>query len=650
MKQYVWWRDPILWVGIFTAVVAAGYWYVTRPKPYLEPSPTALVSDPPPATAYASAQDLLAADPPVRDLTALTRHLRGIDAPLVAPDVTAYQPQAVASFWVKDQNNDTNRQIQATLIYQSEALNFWVEDGARVRQDVVTEAARQLEQNILPTTRAFFGEEWRPGVDNDARVNILHVKEIGGGPGAVAGGYFSSADEYVTQVNPYSNQREMFYISLKEAPVGSQSYYEVIAHEMQHMIQWHVDRNEVTWLDEGLSELSTLVNGMKNERHIPFTQRPDVQLTAWSQDASDALEHVGASYLFAAYFWERFGQTAMQRLVQHPENGVAGVEATLREIGAGLSFNDLFADWVTANYLSGRDLEQGVYQYTALTIPEMPLAADWRQYPVAAEAAVHQYGTDYVLLRGEEPVTLTFTGTQQVNLLEAMPHSGAYYWTTTPADRSDMALTRAFDLSGLDKASLTFWSWYDIEAGWDYGFVAVSADNGATWTLLPTNATTTNNPQGNSFGPGLTGLSGDGVSPIWSQQTADLTPFAGQTILVRFEYITDDAVVRPGWAIDDVAIPELGYAEDFEQGPGDWTGAGFVHHTNILPQSFLLQAITLHVTGQARVTRLPLDAQQGGAFQLALSPDTPQIVLAISGLTPVTTQRATYVYRVTTSP
>lgn len=650
MKQYIWWRDPILWAGIFTAVVAISYWQFTKPKPYREPLPTPLSLDAPPATALTTATDLLAADPPIRDLTALTQRLRGLNAPLVAPETTPYQPQVVASFWVKDQNSDTNRQIQATLIYQSEALNFWVEDGVRVRAEALTEATRRLEQDIFPTTRAFFGQEWQPGVDNDPRVNILHVQEIGGAQGAVAGGYFSSADEYVTQVNPYSNQREMFYISLKEAPVGSQAYFEVIAHEMQHMIQWYVDRNEATWLDEGLSELSTLVNGMRNERHIPFTQRPDVQLTAWSQDASDALEHVGASYLFTTYFWERFGQTAMQRLVQHPENGVAGIEATLKEIDAGLTFYDLFADWVTANYLSGRDLEQGVYQYTALTIPEMPLAADWRQYPVAAEASVHQYGTDYVLLRGEEPVTLIFTGTQQVNLLDAIPHSGAYYWTTSPADRSDMTLTRAFDLSGLTKATLTFWAWYDIEAGWDYGYVTISADNGATWTLLPTNATTTDNPQGNSFGPGLTGLSGGGDSPVWNRQSADLSPFAGQSILVRFEYITDDAIVRPGWAIDDVAIPELGYTEDFEPGVSDWVGAGFVRHTNILPQSFLLQAMALHVTGQARVTRLPLDSQQRGVFQLALSPDTPQIVLAISGVTPVTTQRATYQYRVATSP
>ena len=647
MQQQAWWRDPIFWIGLFVALIALGYWGLTRPKAYSELLPAPLVLTPLPSSAHATVADLLASDPPVRDLAGLTQRFRGLTAPAVAPDARVYPPQATALFWVKDATHDATVQIEAVLRYQSDALNFWVEQGARVRDKDIAAAAQRLEQSILPTTRAFFGTEWQPGVDNDFRVNVLHVREIGGSGGTAAGGYFSAADEFVSAVNPYSNQREMFYISLKEAPVNSDAYYEVIAHEMQHMIQWHIDRNEATWLDEGLSELSTLVNGLRNERHIPFTQRPDVQLTTWSQAGSDALEHVGASYLFAVYFWERFGETAMQKLARHPESGVNGVNATLAELGGDMTLDDLFADWVAANYLSGRDLEQGVYQYDALTLPELSPAADWRAYPVGAVGAVHQYGTDYVLLRGEEPVTLTFTGTQQAPLLEAMPHSGAYAWTTVPADRSDMTLTRAFDLSSVQQATLTFWAWYAMEAGWDYGYVAVSADNGTTWTPLLTTATTTDNPQGNSYGPALTGHSGPGPTASWCQQSADLTPFAGRDILLRFEYITDDAVTLPGWAIDDVTIPELDYSADFEADADGWVGAGFVRHTNLLPQTFLVQAITLPVDGQAQVKRLALDARQQGVFRLALSPQTPEIVLTISGITPVTTQRASYAYRVT---
>ena len=207
MQQQAWWRNPIFWIGLFVALIALGYWGLTRPKAYSELLPTPLVLTPPPSSAHAAVADLLASDPPVRDLADLTQRFRGLAAPAVAPDARVYPPQATALFWVKDATHDATVQIEAVLRYQSDALNFWVEQGARVRDKDIAEAAQRLEQSILPTTRAFFGTEWQPGVDNDFRVNILHVREIGGSGGTAAGGYFSAACEFVSAVNPSSNQR-----------------------------------------------------------------------------------------------------------------------------------------------------------------------------------------------------------------------------------------------------------------------------------------------------------------------------------------------------------------------------------------------------------------------------------------------------------
>ncbi len=61
----------------------------------------------------------------------------------------------------------------------------------------------------------------------------------------------------------------------------------------------------------------------------------------------------------------------------------------------------------------------------------------------------------------------------------------------------------------MDSATLDFWTWYDIEDDWDYGYVMASTDGGVTWTPLDTADTTEENPNGNSFGPALTGCSGD---------------------------------------------------------------------------------------------------------------------------------------------
>jgi hypothetical protein len=266
----------------------------------------------------------------------------------------------------------------------------------------------------------------------------------------------------------------------------------------------------------------------------------------------------------------------------------------------------------------------------------------------------------------------------------------------------------------LSEATLQFWTWHDIEADWDYGYVTVSADDGATWQILRGPSTVDTNPHGNSHGWGYTGLSTDGsplfsigleyvdevasgeipsglwqefesqgitlsarlslktqgqssrwqikdedndktyilskedqtlniyAGSVWINERIDLSPYAGQQILLRFEYITDDALNLPGWAIDDVSIPELGYLEDFEDGEGGWLGEGFVWTNNGVPQNYLVQLITFGP--QTRVQRLPLRDDQSARWHLSLA-EADHAVLLVSGVAPVTTEAAGYYYR-----
>ena len=602
-----------------------------------------LITEPAPAAAFENQRALMAATIPERDLVELARRLGGQQGEIARTVTTAaaLSQGAITPFWYKNHATDEAEQIEARLAYRSDQLNLWIEAGAEIDEPTLQQAATVLEDKILPTNRAFFGEEWQPGIDGDARLNILHLRDIGGN----VVGYFSAADEFVTEVNPYSNQREMFYISLKHAPVGSDDYYEVIAHEMQHMIHWHRDSNEATWVDEGLAVLAATLNGYTGSSYDQaYALRPDVQLNHFDYESEATTAHYGAAFLFTSYFLDRFGQAATQALVRHPENGIQGVEATLAEMGTSLSFDDLFADWLGATYLDGRERGYGNYVYKRGQVPLMEPEVELDRLPQEdGLASVHQYGADYIAVKGNEPVTFVFTGTQQVQLLESDAYSGDYFWTTVPGDDSDMTLTGRFDLSGLTQASLTFWSWYDIEVGWDYAYITVSTDGGTTWQLLETDHTTEENPQGNSYGPALTGKSGGGETPAWVQQRADLTPYTGGPISVRFEYVTDDAVHRQGLALDEIAIPELDFRDDAESGEGVWEAAGFVRHSNVLPQQFLVQQILLG-PGQVEVTRLPLDENQQGRWALPLGEGYDEAILIVAGKTPVTTLRATYAY------
>ena len=623
-----------LWLLLITA--CQGQSQVDLPVP-------PLVREAPPPSAAESLTALTTASAPPRDLVALAERLGGRESPprtVLEPILS--QVGDVIEFWYLDHDAGQYEQTEARLVHQSDALNLWVEEGVQINESKLREAAVRLEEKILPTNRTFFGEEWRPGVDGDPRLNLLHLQNLGKG----VVGFFVAADEFTTAVKSQSNERELLYASLRYAPIGSDGYYDLIAHEMQHMIHWNTDNNEATWLNEGMSVLAAFLNGYPStDYEEAYAGNPDVQLNNFSYISPLTGAHYGAAFFLTAYLLEHYGEAATQALLRHPENGLAGIEAVLAELEQPSSFDALFSDWVVANYLDSLERGEGVYKYDSLQVPEVSTATTVRRFPSDATNAVHQYGADYIQIFSEQPVTIVFTGTQQTNLLDSMPFSGDYFWTTLPEDSSDMMLTRQFDLSEVEEATASFWTWYDIEENWDYAYVSVSPDGGHTWQLLETEAMTYDNPQGNSYGPAFTGISGGGQQPIWIQQVADLTPFAGKQILLRFEYITDDAAHTQGWAIDDISIPQLGFHDDVEEDEAMWQAAGFVRHTNVLPQSFIVQAILLG-DEEVSVEQLPLDENLRGNWTLLLDADIDEVILIVSASTPFTSQRAAYQYQI----
>ena len=518
--------------------------------------------------------------------------------------------------------------------------------------DAIKEAADKFAKETYPTNRNFFGSEWSPGIDNDPKLHILHSEQLGD---SIAG-YFSGADEVSSKAQPYSNEREMFYIHIGNAEPNSEFYNGVLSHEFQHMIHWYQDKNESTWVNEGMSELATELNGYsRGGADEIFSQLPDTQLTAWSDDPDGRTEHYGSAYLFMSYFLQRFGNEMTQAVVASDANSSESFDEVLQAENTGLTFDDVFADWVIANYLDDPKVDDGRYGYERDEVQPMALDATHRRYPVQSENDVHQYGTDYVELKGDGDLKVAFRGATTTRLASNSAHSGSYAWWGNREDDSDARLTRSFDLSGVDKATLNFWTWYDIEDNWDYGYVMASTDAGKTWTPLQTSSMTDANPNGNSFGWALTGCSGDPDSTEagdtcnakWIEQNADLTPYAGEKdVLIRFQYITDDAVNYPGFFVDDISIPEIDYSYDAEADNGDWQSEGWLRTDNILQQRWMVQLIEMAKGQDPVITRLPVDENGVGEWSIGDLSRNKEAILAISALAPVTTETAPYEYTI----
>ena len=189
-------------------------------------------------------------------------------------------------------------------------------------------------------------------------------------------------------------------------------------------------------------------------------------------------------------------------------------------------------------------------------------------------------------------------------------------------------------MTGLTSASLRYSAWFDTERGWDYAYVAASTDGGRTWKALPAAHTSDYDPVGAAYGPGYTGES-DG----WIQEEVDLSALVGQEVMLRFEYVTDDATNLTGFAVDNVEVPELGF-RDAADSAGDWKAQGFRRVEGPLRQRFIVQVI--ENDDPSGVRRLELDSQNRAQVRLE-GPAT----LVISGATGQTAEAATYTWSVT---
>jgi immune inhibitor A len=301
--------------------------------------------------------------------------------------------------------------------------------------------------------------------------------------------------------------------------------------------------------------------------------------------------------------------------------------------------DELYADFVAANAFIGTQSVDKATTYTNGAVARTAATAATQDHVTLGgklASTVHQYAARYVELP-RAAATVKLTGQTRTRILPTDPHSGVAMWWSDRADGLDARLTRTVDLAKATKPTLSFWTWYEIEKDYDYGYVAVSTDNGAHWTTLQAAATTKEDPNGTNLGNGFTGNSG-GDKSTWTRQEVDLSAFAGKQVLLRFEYVTDGATVFNGFAIDDIELPGV-FTDDAEK-DSDWQADGFVRSTNIVAQRYVVQLLRFTDRG-ATVERKYVD---NGTLQLDIDTanDRRPPLLAVTGLAVRTTQVAPF--------
>ncbi|MCB2209433.1 immune inhibitor A [bacterium] len=610
------------------------------PMPTLTPT---LAPTPTPSAGSQTWQTLREAAVPINNPSDLSQRLSGTgEIPLTYPDPN--QPYALGAykeFWVTNVDSNDSFKVSTRLRYLGENTYIWIENGVEYRESDLQKLGDTFDQEIYHRDREFFGSEWSPGVDDDPRIHIVYA----GGLGYSLAGYFSSADELHPDAHKYSNAHEMFLINSDNVELWEHYVYTTLAHEFQHMIHWYRDKNEETWLNEGFSMLAELINdynpGNFDDRYI---SSPDMQLTDWGGAVGSNTSHYGASLLFTTYFLGRFGEDTTKAVVAHPSNGMESIDLVMTELGITdpltgeiITADDVFGDWAVANLLGDEAVGDGRYEYPlypgAPTADPSPVISSCSGNPYNSK--VSQFGVDYIQINCSGDYTLDFSGSGSVAILPTDPASGDYFFWSNMGDESDMSLSRQFDLTEISEpVEMTYETWFDLEEDYDYVYVSASTD-GQNWDILNSTSCTTEDPSGNSYGCGL-----NGQTEGWQTEAVDLSPYAGQTVTVRFDYVTDAAVNGLGMAIDDIRVDALDYVTDFEVDDGGWEAAGFVRIQNVLDQDFRVSLVSYGE--ETTVTTLTLDDENRASVDLTLGEGIDSVVVVISGTTGFTRQPAKY--------
>ena len=442
-------------------------------------------------------------------------------------------------------------------------------------------------------------------------------------------------------------------------PAGPFAYEGVFAHEFQHLLEYYADPNEVLWIDEGLADWAQTLTGFARPGAPPDSPfmhdhiqcflgslehaseynpipaencGPENSLTVWGDQTDNEVEILadyGAAYSFMEMLVDRFGRDAMTFLHRVDSNGLKSLAKLLTREGSSAGAQDVIHEWLrmvaTDKLLDGGAMLHGTSG--DLEVATLNAMIDWNNDDAYSRPGAPPNGGDYVLARddngqrvgADEIANISFDGA------DALP-ADPVEWTVDTDKRADNPALYSGSGDNLDRSivdevtvpaaccpTLTFDTNFEMEPFFDYGFVQVSTDGGATWTSLANAHTTSQTETGLPISdhlPGFTGTSG-GDQPEWVTESFDLSDYMGQTVLLGFRYMTDPAVTLPGWWIDNVKIDDMVVSDGDDL--GDWETITEVHPIPI--EGFSVQLVAWTDDGtQVWVGRIPLGAGHEGAL------------------------------------
>ncbi|GAB4271519.1 MAG: hypothetical protein Kow0029_09290 [Candidatus Rifleibacteriota bacterium] len=359
-------------------------------------------------------------------------------------------------FWVRNVQSGQFEQISANLMAIGKHCYVYVAEDQSVSQTAIDKIQNKFDQVIYPVNTNFFGSEWKPGIDGDNRVYLLmsDIKDGYTNPndGYVAG-YFFAGDEMMQSDfesdRVKTNEKEIIYLDTYPCNPDADDYMEVVAHEFQHMIHYNQDSKEVTWVNEGCSQIAPVLCGFPAPKHYKlFKNSPYRSLNDWAK--WDPMPDYGQVYIWNQFILDTLNRKQIdvkdfyRTLTASKKVSIGGYIDAFSKFG--MSFSEVFTDFSLANHLNNPNIADGRFSYSSshlinFKMPEVKLIDT---FPALEKNSVNIWSSVSYLLD-----LSTFTG----NLKLSFSGYRRFMGPTYPYFRVAVAL---FDSSNNSAPKLSF--------------------------------------------------------------------------------------------------------------------------------------------------------------------------------------------------
>ena len=225
-------------------------------------------------------------------------------------------------------------------------------------------ASADSTAGIIEISEEIFGEP--PDIDGDGitDVLILDIRDDFDEQNnrAWLAGFVTSAD-----LSSIGNLRDILYLDTEPTLrlLGIQEMEQTAGHEYQHLIHFNYDRNELTFVNEGLSEWAEVLVGYRSRAvdYLDDVSTYNVSFLRFSNETFESIDDRERGAMFINYIADRYGIDAPGVITRQSASGSDGIRDALIGIQAGISYEQLLTDFHVANFVNDTSLDP-IYGYT----------------------------------------------------------------------------------------------------------------------------------------------------------------------------------------------------------------------------------------------------------------------------------------------